>query len=268
MNTNISLVAFHDQTVVAIEHEGNQYVAMKNIVENLGVDWAGQYTKLKKHSVMSKGVEIISTPSGGGMQDTFCLKLSLLNGWLMTIDDRKVRPEIRDRLIQYQTECFDVLYKHFTGQGTAPAQRTNEHRDRLLLVKLAKELKSETCAPVRTLLSEQITALCLRLGVGIPDYSQIGHQAPPQPDRVTEFFDLLGELHDNGEVFNHAHAPDTLAINLPEIKVLFAKYKLAFNFNSIYAELRLATSPKFIDMRSVGSVIRQKTVKCWIFVSQ
>ena len=199
------------------------------------------------------------------MQDTFCLKLSLLNGWLMTIDDRKVRPEIRDRLIQYQTECFDVLYKHFTGQGTAPAQRTNEHRDSLLRLKLMKELKTETNAVMRETIINDLNRLTARLGLPVPDFSQIGYTAPPQPDRVTEFFDLLDELRDKGEVFNHATAQDALAFNLPEIKALFAKHRFDFNFHSIYADLRLATSPKFMDMKAVNSGLRKRSVKCWVF---
>ena len=44
MTTNISLINFHSQTLMAIEHEGQKYVAMRNIVENLGIDWKAQYT--------------------------------------------------------------------------------------------------------------------------------------------------------------------------------------------------------------------------------
>ena len=42
-----------------------------------------------------------------------CLPLGMLNGWLFGIDANRVKDEIRDKVIQYQRECFDVLYQHF-----------------------------------------------------------------------------------------------------------------------------------------------------------
>ncbi|EDY2189047.1 hypothetical protein GTE45_005713, partial [Salmonella enterica subsp. enterica] len=35
-------------------------------------------------------------------------------GWLQTISPNKVKPEIRDKVIQYQDECDDVLYDYWT----------------------------------------------------------------------------------------------------------------------------------------------------------
>lgn len=59
-----------------------------------------QFTTLK--SRFAKGIEEISIPTSGGMQKMICLALRKLNGWLNTISPNKVRPEIRDRVIQYQ----------------------------------------------------------------------------------------------------------------------------------------------------------------------
>lgn len=50
-----------------------------------------------------------------------CLALRKLNGWLQTISPNKVKPEIRETVIQYQEECDDVLYEYWTnGQVTNP----------------------------------------------------------------------------------------------------------------------------------------------------
>lgn len=35
-------------------------------------------------------------------------------GWLQTISPNKVKPEIRNKVIQYQEECDDVLYQYWT----------------------------------------------------------------------------------------------------------------------------------------------------------
>lgn len=54
-----------------------------------------------------------------------CLALRKLNGWLQTISPNKVKPEIRDKVVQYQEECDDVLYEYWTkGQVTNPRKRS------------------------------------------------------------------------------------------------------------------------------------------------
>jgi len=110
---NIATISFHDQSIVAIEHEGAHFVALRPIVENIGLAWHGQFERIKRNQVMKAGVRVIRTPSKGGEQETICLPLSMLNGWLFGVDVNRVREEIRPKLIRYQTECFDVLYRHF-----------------------------------------------------------------------------------------------------------------------------------------------------------
>ena len=38
-------------------------------------------------------------PLSGGVQDTSCLRLDRLNGWLFGINDKLVRDEIREKII-------------------------------------------------------------------------------------------------------------------------------------------------------------------------
>ncbi|CRL43698.1 hypothetical protein SGGMMB4_00198 [Sodalis glossinidius str. 'morsitans'] len=54
-----------------------------------------------------------------------CLPLRKLAGWLQTINPNKVKSEIRDKVVQYQNECDDVLYEYWTkGQVTNPRKRS------------------------------------------------------------------------------------------------------------------------------------------------
>lgn len=112
-------VPFHGSELYVVSHNGEPYTPMKPIVEGMGMDWMGQYTKLKQR--FSKGIEEISIPTAGGMQKMICLALRKLAAWLNTISPNKVRPEIRERVIRYQEECDDVLYEYWTkGQVTNP----------------------------------------------------------------------------------------------------------------------------------------------------
>ena len=44
----------------------------------------------------------------------------MLNGWLFGVDVNRVRPELRERLMQYQRECFQVLNAHFNRPSHLP----------------------------------------------------------------------------------------------------------------------------------------------------
>ena len=95
-----------------IDHDGEPYVAMKPVVEGMGLDWKSQYTKLKQR--FSKGMVEITIPSKGGPQNTLCMKLRKLPAWLYTIQPNKVKPDLRNTIIRYQEECDEVLWQYWT----------------------------------------------------------------------------------------------------------------------------------------------------------
>ena len=94
-NTNIQTINFNNQNLLTVEKDGIRYVAVKPICENLGLDWASQFTKIKNNLVLNEGIVIITTPSEGGPQQTTCLPIDMINGWLFTISPNKVSEEIK-----------------------------------------------------------------------------------------------------------------------------------------------------------------------------
>lgn len=111
---NTITVPFHGSALFVVNHNGEPYTPMKPIVEGMGLDWMGQFRKLKSRFATS--IEEISIQLPGDIQrrNVVCLPLRKLAGWLQTISPNKVKPEIRDRVIQYQDECDDVLYEYWT----------------------------------------------------------------------------------------------------------------------------------------------------------
>ncbi|WP_329909921.1 phage antirepressor N-terminal domain-containing protein [Serratia quinivorans] len=114
-------VPFHGNTLFIINHNDEPYAPMKPIVEGMGMDWASQFTKLKQR-FKSTVVEITMVAEDGKPRRMICLALRKLAGWLNTISPNKVKPEIRDKVIQYQNECDDVLYEYWT---TGEVKRKN-----------------------------------------------------------------------------------------------------------------------------------------------
>jgi hypothetical protein len=110
---NTTSLPFHGQHIITAMAAGVAYVAMKPIVENLGMSWGTQQQKLARH--MDKfGCIHMNMPSLGGIQAMICLPLKKLNGWLFSINPAKVRDDIRDRLVRYQEECFTALHDYWT----------------------------------------------------------------------------------------------------------------------------------------------------------
>ena len=110
---------FHGQSILAVLHDGKPYLAMKPICENIGLQWEAQQKRIQRNPVLKSTMSIMNMVAEDGKQrEMICLPLTMLNGWLFGVDVNRVNPELRDKLMVYQRECFDVLAHHFM-----PAQR-------------------------------------------------------------------------------------------------------------------------------------------------
>lgn len=105
---------FFGSEILVINHNDKPYVPMKQIAENIGLAWHAQFERLQRNEVLSQGIRVIRIPSNGGEQDAVCLPLHYLNGWLFGVKISKVKPELKEKLIRYQKECYEVLWDYWT----------------------------------------------------------------------------------------------------------------------------------------------------------
>ena len=126
----LSPVQFHGSTIFVVTHKGEPYAPIKPIVEDMGLNWQSQQTKLTANRERW-GIAIITIPSAGGQQQCTCMPVRKLPAFFASINPNKVRSELRDRIRLYQDECDDALWNYWTkGQATrrpkaalpAPAQ--------------------------------------------------------------------------------------------------------------------------------------------------
>lgn len=127
---NTSYVPFNGQQIITAMAAGGAYVAMKPIVENLGMSWSTQQTKLMKQISKFNCVHMNMVAADGKLRKLLCLPLKKLNGWLFSINPEKVRADIRDKLIQYQEECFTVLHDYWTKGKAENARKKTSVDDR------------------------------------------------------------------------------------------------------------------------------------------
>lgn len=118
MGTEITTIRFHGANLLVQTGDSpeNTLVAMKPVVEGIGVSWQGQHEKLMKHPVLSQGIKEILIPSAGGTQAMTAIPLNRLPFWLATLQPNKVPdPSVREKVIIYQTEAADALFERFFG---------------------------------------------------------------------------------------------------------------------------------------------------------
>ncbi|WP_269459484.1 phage antirepressor N-terminal domain-containing protein [Candidatus Promineifilum breve] len=108
-------VLFYNDEILAVRMEdGSVFVPIRPIVERLGLNWSGQYSRIKRDPVLGKvqGVCVIQTP--GGRQEALSIPLDYLSGFLFGINADRVKPEFREDVIRYQMECYKVLSEALT----------------------------------------------------------------------------------------------------------------------------------------------------------
>ncbi|EHE4168871.1 phage antirepressor Ant [Escherichia coli] len=127
---NTSYVPFNGQQIITAMASGVAYVAMKPIVENLGMSWGTQQQKLMKQLDKFNCIHMNMVAADGKLRKLLCLPLKKLNGWLFSINPEKVRADIRDKLIQYQEECFTVLHDYWAKGKAENARKKTSVDDR------------------------------------------------------------------------------------------------------------------------------------------
>ena len=117
-------VIFYDDELTAVlvdDARGRTiYAPIRPICNFMGLNWDGQRRRIRRDAVLNdemQGVVVTTTPSpdgrGGGPQEMVCLPLKYIPGWLFGINANRVKPELRDKIIRYQRECYDVLAEAF-----------------------------------------------------------------------------------------------------------------------------------------------------------
>jgi len=114
-------IDFQGDALWAGQQDGEVMVAVKPICGALGLNWDGQRQRIRRDAVLgATAVMITAVAADAKNREVLCLPLKYLNGWLFGIDAGRVKPEIREKVIAYQRECYDALFRHF--QPEVPEQ--------------------------------------------------------------------------------------------------------------------------------------------------
>lgn len=134
-------VPFHGANLMLVEHDGQPFVPMKPLVDGMGIDWKSQHRKLAANQ-RRWGMVIMTTPSASGDQETACIPLRKLPGWLSTLEPRRVKSDsAREKIELFQEECDDALWQYWNdGHSINPrAQQPAVNDSAVEFAKLALE---------------------------------------------------------------------------------------------------------------------------------
>lgn len=131
---------FMGTEITIVEHDNKPYVAVKAICDHIGLAWNAQFERLNRDEVLKSTIRVIRTVAEDSKdREMVCIPLNYLNGWLFGISLNRIRPELKNKLIQYKKECYEVLWDYW-ATGIA---RRDEIEERLY------KLKSEEQESVR-----------------------------------------------------------------------------------------------------------------------
>lgn len=150
-------VNFYDDDLIAVlAEDGRVYVSFRHLCDALGLNRSTQVRKVRDHEILNEGYKggVIMTPpskdgKGGGRQQAGLFRADLVPMWLTTVSVSRVKPEIQDKIKQYQREAAIVLWEAFQSgrltttpsfeeliQKDSPA--VNAYKTALAIVELAK----------------------------------------------------------------------------------------------------------------------------------
>ncbi len=122
------ILFYDDELTAVIVETGNghtTYVPIKPIVDHLGLAWTGQQQRIQRDPILSEVALIVRIESenmaqSGGSPNVLCLPLDFVNGFLFGIQVSRVKPELQNKVLLYQRECYRVLAAAFIEEQPKP----------------------------------------------------------------------------------------------------------------------------------------------------
>lgn len=174
-------VPFYDDLLVIASHNGQPYVVMRPVVDNMGLAWQSQHAKMVD-KFKATVTMIVTVGEDGRKREMLALPLRKFPAWLYTLNPSKVAPALRAKIIRYQDECDEVLWRYWTegvvakpGLDLIPAKDAMSGCDRIISFMARKEVPREAKVAKLPLLEKYARFA----GIPTPDVSRL--IGPDQP---------------------------------------------------------------------------------------
>ncbi|OQW93518.1 MAG: hypothetical protein BWK79_10725 [Beggiatoa sp. IS2] len=137
-------VSFHDNTLISVEIDGVVYVAMKPIVEGMGLAWGAQHRKLisQKERFSCTAINMIATD--GKSRKMLCIPENKLDTWYYSVNMERTKPcaetAYRDNLANQLINCgWQVEIEKQTSIGRIDIYATAKERVLVIECKMSSK---------------------------------------------------------------------------------------------------------------------------------
>lgn len=191
-------VAFNNVNLLGIKGvDGKIYTPVKKICDDLGIDTKSQIQRIKRDELLFEGGVIITLPSNGGPQDTFCLDVNCLPVFLVGIQSKKCKVEIQPYLKEFKLKIQQVLINAFIKKE-APQIKIPTYSEALRLLadnldkteKLEIENKKQS-DEIKELLPQSLLLNVFTSTSELKTLRQIGYKLKPYGLGPNKIFDFL-----------------------------------------------------------------------------
>lgn len=118
MANELIQVPFHGDVIEATQDEqGEVWVSLRRVCESLGLDPTGQVQRLKRQPWANTCMMHVLDSAGRNFEQTG-IHLRSLPMWLATVEAKRVREEVRPKLILFQSELAEVVADYVLGTQT------------------------------------------------------------------------------------------------------------------------------------------------------
>lgn len=148
----INIAVVNGVSLQAVVDDKNQLIPVKPVCEILGVNYSGQYAKLKENPLFSSTIWLSQTVGADGKdREMVCIPLRYFPIWVFSINANNVKEELRESILEYQKKCTDILYDYFFNRAEFALKKE-------VAIARTKEVFDEKTEQVRIAKSEQKVA--------------------------------------------------------------------------------------------------------------
>ncbi len=124
--SDIVRVPFHGDDILCVRVDGKPHVILKPVLDALGVDYWTQVRKLRGKTWACTSTRLVQLPDQDQRREFVTVDIRTFLMMLATIDERRVAPDAKARLQEYQSEVADALEDYFTKGGAVNRRATAE----------------------------------------------------------------------------------------------------------------------------------------------
>lgn len=114
-STSLVAIDFHGDQIVTFQHNDEPFVAMRRVVENIGLAWQVQQRKLGESGERFGCHHMVTHDSSGRRQSMMAMPVAKLPLWLASINPNKIPDPVKRAKIElYQAESAIALHDYWT----------------------------------------------------------------------------------------------------------------------------------------------------------